>query len=675
MNNDARSDNAFERDMPGTNARTQAEAAIEQLRQRGGIFVEAVRATRMPMALTDPNLPGNPIVFANASFLKLSGYSMEEVLGQQPHFMNGSGTDPKDAARFAEAIRSDQDDIIETVQYSKDGSRFVATVLISAFKDEQGRVLNHFMSWLDVTRRVDAESEVVDLKATQAALRASEEALRASEERHSFLLALGDAMRAETTADSKIVVASRMLGKKLSASRVLFAEYDHEKGLAHIFNGWLADGAEPFASVLKLEDFEGDVLNDLREGRLVRVDDVGRRSAESGYAVIANVGVQALLSPPLLIDGKLKFNVSIHQHEPRHWTDDEVALVQEVSERLWSEVVRTRAEEAMRDSEEQLRLIVESAKDYAIFTTDLDNRITTWLPGAENVFGWTPEEAIGEPVDITFTPEDREKNEPNKEAEEARRTGTAPNVRWHVCKDGRRVFIDGHVVALRNEKGEVDGLLKIGQDTTEKHRAREHERMLVAELQHRVRNTLAVIRSIVRRTANTADSVEEFEQNLDGRLSSFARTQAYVTRDFEGSMDLEMIVRDELLAHAAGDSEQVSIEGPPVRLTPKQAETISLAMHELASNAMKHGALAGEGNRVDVKWSLEGDGEGRRLHLSWLETLNDRTLETPQRSGFGTELLEKVMSYELDAEPEIEFRPNGLSYRVVIPLSIGVPSR
>src|SRR5690349_2377162 len=98
---DDRSLNAFERDKPGTVARDDAEAAIETLRQGGGIFVDAVRATRMPMALTDPNLPGNPIVFANEAFLRLSGYRMEEVLGQQPHFMNGRATDPQDAARFA----------------------------------------------------------------------------------------------------------------------------------------------------------------------------------------------------------------------------------------------------------------------------------------------------------------------------------------------------------------------------------------------------------------------------------------------------------------------------------------------------------------------------------------------------------------------------------------------
>src|SRR5690349_10550293 len=91
--------NDFEPGKAGTAARTLAEGYIETLRLKGGLFVEAVRAARMAMAVTDPTLPGNSIVFANRSFLKLSGYSMDEVLGQQPHFMNGPATDPDDVAR------------------------------------------------------------------------------------------------------------------------------------------------------------------------------------------------------------------------------------------------------------------------------------------------------------------------------------------------------------------------------------------------------------------------------------------------------------------------------------------------------------------------------------------------------------------------------------------------
>ena len=134
---------------------------------------------------------------------------------------------------------------------------------------------------------------------------------------------------------------------------------------------------------------------------------------------------------------------------------------------------RKRAQEGLRASEERLRLIVESARDYAIFTTDPQDRIVDWAPGAAAVFGWSAEEAVGRPGAVLFTPEDREAGLPEREVEAARREGAAPNVRWHVRKDGSRVFIEGSVTALREADGSVRGFLRIGQDVTERRRAEE----------------------------------------------------------------------------------------------------------------------------------------------------------------------------------------------------------
>ena len=154
---------------------------------------------------------------------------------------------------------------------------------------------------------------------------------------------------------------------------------------------------------------------------------------------------------------------------------------------------RLRKVSRLRATEERFRLIVESALDYAILVTDAEDRITDWFAGAEAVFGWTAEEAVGQSSSILFTPEDRAAHEDAKEIETARREGTAPNVRWHLRKDGTRVFIDGTIRALRGEGGEVRGFLKVGQDVTERRRTEEALRESEARFRHMADSAPALI--------------------------------------------------------------------------------------------------------------------------------------------------------------------------------------
>jgi PAS domain S-box-containing protein len=127
---------------------------------------------------------------------------------------------------------------------------------------------------------------------------------------------------------------------------------------------------------------------------------------------------------------------------------------------------RRRAEEVLRENEERYRLIVEGARDYAILTVGPEGRIQSWSPGAEAVFGWTAGEAVGQPVAITFVPEDRDAGVPEGELRGARREGAVPDVRWHQRRDGARVFIEGTTRALRDGHGMLRGFLKVGQDVT-----------------------------------------------------------------------------------------------------------------------------------------------------------------------------------------------------------------
>jgi PAS domain S-box-containing protein len=311
---------------------------------------------------------------------------------------------------------------------------------------------------------------------------------------------------------------------------------------------------------------------------------------------------------------------------------------------------------------------VETARDYAIFTMDPDGRIESWFGGAQDVLGWTAEEMVGQPVEITFTPEDNEAGVPAQERAIAAAEGSAPNVRWHVGKDGKRVFIDGIAAALRGAEGELLGFLKIGQDTTERRRAEEHQKMLLGELQHRVRNTLGVIRSIGRRTAEMSGSVDEMWSHLQGRIDAFSRVQSAVTRNPDAGVDLETLIADELHAHAAREGERVRIGGPELLLKPRAAETLSLAIHELATNAVKYGALSVPIGMLSVTWRRELG----RLELLWEEGGLHDLSPTPERQGFGLELLQRSLPYELDAETRIEFRPHGLRFSLSVPLGPSV---
>lgn len=134
---------------------------------------------------------------------------------------------------------------------------------------------------------------------------------------------------------------------------------------------------------------------------------------------------------------------------------------------------RGEADAALRESEERTRAIIETATDYAIFTTDPEGRIVTWPKGAELIFGWSAQEAVGQPMDMTYTPEDRAARVPAMERQKARETGYAPNVRWHMRKDGARVFIDGVARPLSGPDGTVIGFVKVGQDVTERRATQE----------------------------------------------------------------------------------------------------------------------------------------------------------------------------------------------------------
>jgi two-component system CheB/CheR fusion protein len=220
----------------------------------------------------------------------------------------------------------------------------------------------------------------------------------------------------------------------------------------------------------------------------------------------------------------------------------------------------------------------------------------------------------------------------------------------------------------RNIDNFIAGVVITFIDVTAIVRAEEQQRLLLAELQHRVRNTLGVVRSIARRSAETSSSVEDYAFHLDGRLNAFARTQALVTRAPESGVDLEFLVVEELLGYNAREGEQVRVSGPVVRLQPKATETFALAIHELATNAIKYGALSKSSGRLEVLWRIDETADPRQLIFEWRET-GGPPVAAPQRKGFGSELLERTLAFDLKGKTTLSFEPSGVRCVITIPLN------
>jgi two-component system CheB/CheR fusion protein len=225
------------------------------------------------------------------------------------------------------------------------------------------------------------------------------------------------------------------------------------------------------------------------------------------------------------------------------------------------------------------------------------------------------------------------------------------------------------ILPYRSVDNFIAGVVVTFIDVTPLTRAEERQRLLLAELQHRVRNTLGVVKSIARRTAETSETVEDYAMHLDGRLDAFGRVQAMVTRNPGAGVDLAFMVAEELLAYAAREGEQVTIDGPEMRLQPKAAETMALAVHELVTNAVKYGALASPSGRLQVSWTVRDGAEPPKLVFDWVESQVKIDGGSPRRRGFGTELLERTLAYELKAETSLNYRKGGLHCRIELPLT------
>lgn len=231
-----------------------------------------------------------------------------------------------------------------------------------------------------------------------------------------------------------------------------------------------------------------------------------------------------------------------------------------------------------------------------------------------------------------------------------------------------RARLDLTCSPLVDESDEPVGMLMILRDAGPASvRTTDRDRAVVSELRRQIRNTLGVTRAVVRRSIQTSDTLEGLALHLDGRLDAIARVQSIFGGEPTVGADVSLVVAEELLANRIHEGERVTLAGPDVRLPQRLGERLGLAIHELTINAFEHGALALPAGRIAISWQVD-EAMPRRLVLTWKESGGLTLVGSPQRTGFGAELLLKTLPYELKAEVAWEVEPGGLRCVIALPL-------
>jgi two-component sensor histidine kinase len=230
-----------------------------------------------------------------------------------------------------------------------------------------------------------------------------------------------------------------------------------------------------------------------------------------------------------------------------------------------------------------------------------------------------------------------------------------------------RTFAQDDIDFLQNYANLLSSVIKRANAQAELARRAEHERMLSHELQHRINNMLMTISALVRRTRARSQTLGDFAKSFDEHLAAIARTHALLSRTEKNAVSMHELLGQEMTAHGAVDGENLTQRGPALLISAKQAQALSLAFHELATNAVKHGALSVNEGKIDVCWGTEVSGAEKQLHIRWRET--GVTIERePERRGFGSDILEKSIPPLLDGMFERTFHRDGIECLIVMSL-------
>ena len=600
----------------------------------------------------DWNAPGIKSLAGTLHFRDYGSYIEDLKRGETVIFTDAE-TDPRTADN-ADALKAISAQSLINMPVTEQGG-FVALLY-----------LNHATARIWTDEEIEFVREVAHRTRTAVERRRAEAALRQNQARLSFLDALGKETAKSTDANAILAITTRMLGEHLNVAVCAYADMDRDQDGFTIRGNWSAPGSASIVGHYSLAAFGRLAVKNLRANRPLILNDSRAQLPPEEAATFLDIGLAATICMPLVKEGCLTALMAIHDRVPRVWTADELATLTEVTERSWAHIERARVVDDLRESEMRYRGAVVTGR-IASWETDMVTRARIWTKEGMELFGLDLPNGrgqVGGDQDEfwrSLHPDD--KHMMAEFHRTADRQDSYPAEYRIVRPDGRMLWVSGRGrVIARGEDGKAQRIANIVMDITDRKKAEEHVQLLMREVSHRSKNLLAVVQAIAGQTSRTSDTLEDFDTKFGQRLRGLAASHdLLVHEDWRGAALSDLVTQQ--LQPFAEVGRRLTVDGPPIMLRAEAAQPIGLALHELATNAMKYGAWSIASGRVAVSWSQAGS---ETVLLSWLE-MGGPEVAIANKKGFGHIVIENMVAQSVGGEVRLDFRPTGVSWTLSIP--------
>jgi PAS domain S-box-containing protein len=481
--------------------------------------------------------------------------------------------------------------------------------------------------------------------------------------RAALLIAINDRLRTMKNVNEMVTATSELVGKSLDVSWVGYSELDERSEYVRVAHGWRRQGSWQPPIAYRIDDSWQGLREAIITGQPSWINNVREHSLPEGSSEREQwreFNICAVIASPVMHGGVCCGVIIATDDRPRLWTGYHSELLRIAGSRMVQEMTRARAEHDLRVSEERHRLIFERAHDI-IFTADLDHVLTSCNPAMAAAFDTTPDKLIGRSLAEFVSPESFRQGQAMLQ-EKLDHGGTTQHEIEAIAGPGRILQWEISSTLITDADGHVTGVQAIARDVTERKKFEAQQMLLINELNHRVKNTLALVQGLALQSFKHDRDPAEARQAFQERLGALAAAHDLLTREKWEGATIGELVADALRVHS-DHPDRIETSGPKVVVSPKAAISLVLALHELGTNAAKYGALSLPEGRVEVEWSRTPDG---KIRIEWRER-NGPPVMPPSHSGFGLRMIERALKTDLGGSVMVEFNPDGLVCTIEAP--------